>query len=88
MLKARHATKRELQAYLAKAIRRKRPKAFLLQCFEKELPVINAAVKKHDPNHLNSACASRARRRRCRGMTRGFDVFSLNIYRRRAGSAP
>jgi hypothetical protein len=75
------ATKRELQAYLAKGDTPERRKAFLLQCFEKELAVINAAVKKHDPNHLNLGL-------RFGGhadddvvaLTRGFDVFSLNIY--------
>jgi hypothetical protein len=75
------ATKRELQAFLAHGDTPDRRKAFLLQCFEKELAVINAAVKRHDPNHLNLGL-------RFGGhfaddvvaLTRGFDVFSLNIY--------
>ncbi len=75
------ATKRELQAFLANGDTPERRKAFLFQCFEKELAVINAAVKKYDPNHLNLGI-------RFGGqpeddivrMTRVFDVYSQNIY--------
>ena len=78
---AETATKRALQAFLAAGDTPERRKAFLLQCFEKELAVINAAVKKHDPNHLNLGI-------RFGGhfeddvvrLTSAFDVFSLNIY--------
>jgi len=75
------ATKRELLAYLAQGDTPERRKAFLIRCFERELEVINAAIRRHDSNHLNLGIrfggqpgedALRA--------ARVFDVFSLNIY--------
>jgi len=75
------ATKRELQAFLAKGDTPERRKAFLLQCFEKELAVINAAVKRHDPNHLNLGLRFGGHvDEEVTRLTKAFDVFSLNIY--------
>ncbi len=59
-----------------------RRKAFVLAAFARYLEVINAAVRKHAPNHLNLGI-------RFGGdphedvikAARGFDVFSINIYR-------
>jgi len=75
------ATKKALQAFLAQGDTPERRRAFLLQCFEKELATINAAVRKYDPNHLNLGIrfggqpADDIVRR-----TRVFDVYSQNIY--------
>jgi hypothetical protein len=59
-----------------------RRRDLVLAAFERYLAVINAAVKKHDPNHLNLGI-------RFGGtppdyvvkLARGFDVYSLNKYR-------
>ena len=75
------ATKRELQAFLAKGDTPARRKEFLLQCFVKELAVINAAVKKHDPNHLNLGLRFGGHvDEEVTKLTKSFDVYSLNIY--------
>jgi hypothetical protein len=75
------ATKKALQEFLAKENTPARKRAFMLQAFEKELTVINAAIKKYDSNHLNLGI-------RFGGqpeddivrLTRVFDVYSQNIY--------
>ncbi|MFL6353774.1 MAG: hypothetical protein ACJ74Z_18265 [Bryobacteraceae bacterium] len=75
------ATKRELLASLAQGDTPERRNAFLIRCFERELEVINAAIRKYDHNHLNLGI-------RFGGhpdddvvrVARVFDVFSLNIY--------
>ena len=59
-----------------------RRRDLVLAAFERYLAVINTAVKKHDPNHLNLGI-------RFGGtppdyvvrLARGFDVYSLNKYR-------
>jgi hypothetical protein len=59
-----------------------RRKQFVLTAFQRYLDTINAAVRKHDTNHLNLGI-------RFGGnpdedvvkAARGFDVFSVNIYR-------
>jgi hypothetical protein len=75
------ATKKALQDFLAKGDTPQRKKAFMLQCFEKELAVINAAVKKYDPNHLNLGIRFGGQPEdEIVRLTRGFDVYSQNIY--------
>ena len=75
------ATKKELQAFLAKGDTPERRKAFLLQCFEKELAAINGAVKKYDPNHLNLGIRFGGQPEdEVVRLTRVFDVYSQNIY--------
>jgi hypothetical protein len=72
---------KRLKAHLAGADTPDRRKAFVHAAFERYLEVINAAVRKHAPNHLNLGI-------RFGGnphddlvrVTRGFDVFSINIY--------
>jgi hypothetical protein len=73
---------KRLKAYLAEGDTPKRRKEFVFAAFEKYLKTINAAVRKHDPNHLNLGI-------RFGGtpddelvkLARGFDVYSQNIYR-------
>lgn len=75
------ATKKALQAFLTKQDTPQRKKAFMLQCFEKELAAINAAVKKYDPNHLNLGIRFGGQPEdEIVRMTRNFDVYSQNIY--------
>lgn len=75
------ATRKALQEFLAKENTPERKKAFMIQCFEKELAVINAAVKKYDPNHLNLGIRFGGQPEdEIIRATRGFDVYSQNIY--------
>ena len=75
--------KAALQKYLTDGDTPDRRKAFVYDTYTRFITIVNAAIKKHDPNHLNLGLrfggnppddlvkASAAI---------GFDVFSLNIY--------
>jgi hypothetical protein len=71
-----------LKPFLAGGDTPRRRKEFVLAAFQVYLDTINAAVRKHDTNHLNLGI-------RFGGgpdddvlkAARGFDVFSVNIYR-------
>ncbi|MCX6320320.1 MAG: hypothetical protein NTX93_00725 [Bacteroidia bacterium] len=71
----------ELKKYLAKGDTPERRKAFVYDTYSKFIGIVNAAIRKHDPNHLNLGI-------RFGGSapddiikaSKGFDVFSLNIY--------
>lgn len=73
--------KAELKKYLAGGDTPERRKAFIYDTYAKFLSMVNSAIKKHDPNHLNLGI-------RYGGSppddiikaSKGFDVFSLNIY--------
>jgi hypothetical protein len=73
---------RHLKAWLAGGDTPDRRKQFVLDAFAHYLAVVNAAVKKADPNHLNLGI-------RFGGtppddvikLARGFDVYSFNKYR-------
>jgi hypothetical protein len=70
-----------LKKYLSEGDTQERRKAFVYETFSRFLSIVNAAVKKHDPNHLNLGL-------RYGGTppddiikaSMDFDVFSLNIY--------
>jgi hypothetical protein len=72
---------KRLKTFLADGDTRARRKEFVLAAFKVYLDTINAAVRKHDTNHLNLGI-------RFGGgpgddvlkAARGFDVFSVNIY--------
>lgn len=74
--------KARFKAELAKGDTADRRRELVLAAFERYLGVINAAVKKYDPNHLNLGI-------RFGGtppdyvvkLAKGFDVYSLNKYR-------
>jgi hypothetical protein len=72
---------KRLKAHLAESDTPARRKEFVLAAFQHYVDTINAAVKRHDPHHLNlgirfgggpSEAVIKA--------ARGFDVFSVNIY--------
>jgi hypothetical protein len=74
-------TQREVKRFLAEGDTPARRRAFVYRAFEKYIEVVNAAVRKYDPNHLNLGMRygghppeemSRA--------ARAFDVYSINIY--------
>ena len=76
--------KSALQAYLADGDTPERRKAFVYETYVKFIKIINAAIKKHDPNHLNlgfrfGGTPTDEIIRATAGV--GFDVFSTNIYR-------
>ena len=71
----------ELNKYLAGGDTPERRKAFVYDTYSSLIDIINKAIRKHDPNHLNLGI-------RFGGSapddiikaSKGFDVFSLNIY--------
>lgn len=70
-----------LRTFLADGDTPARRKEFINLCVEKFLTVVNAAIRKHDPNHLNlglrfGSTPSEAMLR----AAHGFDVFSINSY--------
>jgi hypothetical protein len=71
----------ELKKYLEKRDTPENRKAFIYKTYAKFISIVNAAIKKHDPNHLNlglrfggSAPDEIIR------TSKGFDVFSFNNY--------
>ena len=75
------AIKSELKKYLEKGDTPEQSKAFVYETYARFIATVNAAVKKHDPNHLNLGL-------RFGGSaadeiilaSKGFDVFSFNNY--------
>lgn len=73
--------KAALVKYLSEGDTPEKRQAFVYDTYSKFLSIVNAAVKKHDPNHLNLGI-------RYGGnppdelirASKGFDVFSINIY--------
>ena len=71
-----------LEAHLAQGDTADRRKAFVHAAFQRYLEVINAATRKHAPNHLNLGIRFGGNPHDdLMKITRGFDVFSVNIYR-------
>jgi hypothetical protein len=71
----------ELKRYLEKGDTPERRKAFVYDTYSIFISTINAAVKKHDPNHLNLGLrfGGSAADEIIKAST-GFDVFSFNNY--------
>jgi len=70
------------RAHLAAGDTPERRKSFVLAAFRRYLDVINAAVRRHAPNHLNLGIRFGGDPpAEVMDAGRGFDVFSLNIYR-------
>jgi hypothetical protein len=75
------ATQRTLREFLAEGDDEERRRVFIRESFERYLQIVNAACRRHDPNHLNLGM-------RFGGqppdyllrMGRAFDVCSLNPY--------
>lgn len=76
------AIQREAKAFLAEGDTPERRKQFIYRAYEKFLQVINAAIKRNDPNHLNLGLrfggglppAEMLR------ASATFDVYSMNVY--------
>jgi len=76
------ATQREAKRFLAEGDTPERRKQFLYRAFDRYLEVINAAIRRHDPNHLNLGLrfgggVPPAEMLRA---SKSFDVYSLNVY--------
>jgi hypothetical protein len=76
-----NAIQRELKLFLAGSDDPSRRKEFVEKAVAKFLDIVNAAIRRHDPNHLNlglrfGSPPSEAMLR----ASRGFDVFSFNSY--------
>jgi hypothetical protein len=67
--------------YLAGGDTPERRKAFIYETYSKFLEIVNSAVKRHDPNHLNLGIryGGTVPEELARA-SMGFDVFSINIY--------
>jgi hypothetical protein len=72
---------RQLKPYLAAGDSPERRVAFVYRAFERMLEVINAAVRRHDPNHLNLGIRFGGKPSdEIVRLARVFDVYSQNIY--------
>jgi hypothetical protein len=72
---------KRLKAYLTESDTRRRRKEFVLAAFQHYLDTINAAVRRHDTNHLNLGIRFGGNPDEdVMQAARGFDVFSVNIY--------
>jgi hypothetical protein len=75
----------EIQKHLQKALAAgdtpERRKSFVLAAFQTYVDTINAAVRRHDPHHLNLGIRFGGEPKdEVLKAARGFDVFSVNIY--------
>jgi hypothetical protein len=77
------AIQEEARQFLADGDTPERRKAFVYKAFERFAEVINAAVKKHDPNHLNLGLrfGGHAPPKEMLLTSKSFDVYSMNSYR-------
>lgn len=76
------AIQREAKAFLAAGDTPERRKQFIYRAFDRYLEVINAAIKRHDPNHLNLGLrfgGSLPPAEMLRA-SKAFDVYSMNVY--------
>jgi hypothetical protein len=75
------ATRAALEKWLAAGDTEERRKAFVGDAFDRYVQVTSAAVKRHDPNHLNLGMRSGGRPTPAEiRAARAFDVYSVNIY--------
>ncbi len=73
---------KRLQAHLSESDTAPRRKSFVIAAFQRYLDTINAAVRKHDTHHLNLGIRFGGEPHdEVIRAARGFDVFSVNIYR-------
>ena len=77
------AIQEEAKKFLAEGDTPERRKAFVYKAFERFVEVINAAVRKHDPNHLNLGLrfGGHAPPEEMLRASKSFDVYSMNSYR-------
>jgi hypothetical protein len=76
------AIQREAKAFLANGDTPERRKQFIYRAFDKYLEVINAAIRRHDPNHLNLGVrfGSGVPPVEMLRASKAFDVYSMNVY--------
>jgi hypothetical protein len=75
------ATRAALQKWLAAGDTEARRKEFVGDAFNRYVEITSAAVKRHDPNHLNLGMRSGGRPTPAEiRAARAFDVYSVNIY--------
>ena len=76
-----NATKAALQKWLADGDTEERRKEFVGEAFDRYIQITSAAVKKHDPHHLNLGMRSGGRPTAAEiRAARAFDVYSVNVY--------
>jgi hypothetical protein len=79
---AKTATRAALEKWLAAGDTEERRKEFVGDAFDRYVQVTSAAVRQHDPNHLNLGMRSGGRPTPAEiRAARAFDVYSVNIYR-------
>jgi hypothetical protein len=71
-----------LKKYLAAGDTPSRRSAFVYETYEKFISMVDAAMKRHDPNHLNLGLrfGGSASKEIIEASSNYFDVFSINIY--------
>lgn len=76
------AIQKELKTFLAQGDTPERRKQFIYKAYEKFLEVINAAIKRHDPNHLNLGLrfGGGVPPMEMLKASKAFDVYSMNVY--------
>ena len=76
------AIQREAKAFLADSDTPERRKQFIYRAFDKYLEVINAAIRRHDPNHLNLGLrfGGEVPPEDMLRASKAFDVYSMNVY--------
>jgi len=76
------AIQREAKAFLAAGDTPERRKQFIYKAFNRFLDVINAAIKRHDPNHLNLGLrfGGGVPPLEMLQASKAFDVYSMNVY--------
>ncbi len=76
------AIQKELKAFLAQGDTPERRRQFIYKAYEKFLEVINAAIKRHDPNHLNLGLrfGGGVPPMEMLKASKAFDVYSMNVY--------
>jgi hypothetical protein len=75
------ATKAALRRWLANGDTPQRRREFIGDAFERYIQITSAAVKRHDPNHLNLGMRGGGRPTEAEiRAARAFDVYSVNVY--------
>jgi hypothetical protein len=76
------AIQREANAFLAGGDTPERRKQFIYRAYDRYLEVINAAIRRHDPNHLNLGLrfGGSAPPAEMLIASKAFDVYSMNVY--------
>ncbi|MEO8662774.1 MAG: hypothetical protein ABI693_30210 [Bryobacteraceae bacterium] len=76
------AIQREAKAFLSAGDTPERRKQFVYHAFDRYLTVINAAIRRHDPNHLNLGLrfGGEVPPPQMLEASKAFDVYSMNVY--------